>query len=134
MSEENIEAVRGVYGEWAQGNFRAGVELYDPDIVFVQGRDLGTDSGTFLGLDGVRDYMGKFLEVWERVTIEADELIEAGDSVVVKVIQRAVGKGSGVEPAEMEYFHLWTFRGGKVIRLDVIRDEAAAREAAGLSG
>jgi ketosteroid isomerase-like protein len=77
--------------------------------------------------------MGKFLEVWERVTVEASELIEAGDSVVVKVIQRAVGKGSGVEPAEMEYFHVWTFRGGKVIRLDVIRSREAALEAAGIS-
>jgi ketosteroid isomerase-like protein len=133
MSEENIEAVRRVYGEWAQGNFRAGPEIYDQDVVFVQSRELGTDSGTYLGLDGVRDYMGKFLEVWERVTVEASELIEAGDSVVVKVIQRAVGKGSGVEPAEMEYFHVWTFRGGKVIRLDVIRSREAALEAAGIS-
>src|SRR5688500_16218555 len=105
MSEENVEAVRRIYEGWAQGNFRAGVELYDPLILLVQGQDFPA-CGTYLGLDGIRDYMAMFLEAWERVTIEAEEILEAGDSVVAKVIQRAIGRKSGIEPAELDYFQI----------------------------
>jgi len=35
MSEENVEVLRRVYDEWAKGNLRAGLELFDPDIVYV---------------------------------------------------------------------------------------------------
>jgi hypothetical protein len=34
MSEENVERVRTVYEQWAKGNFRAGGELFDDDVVF----------------------------------------------------------------------------------------------------
>jgi ketosteroid isomerase-like protein len=133
MSDEHVEAVRRVYEEWAEGNFRAGVELYDRHVLLVQGQEL-PESGAYLGLDGIRDYMAAFLEAWERVTIEAEEIFAAGDSVVAKVVQRAIGKESGVEPTEFEYFQVWSFRGGMVIRLDVIRDRDEALKAVGLSG
>jgi ketosteroid isomerase-like protein len=132
MSEGNVEAVRRVYEQWGRGNFRAGVELYDPHVVLVQRQEL-LESGTYLGLDGIRDYMAAFLEAWERVTIEAEEVFAAGDSVVAQVVQRAIGKESGVEPTEFEYFQIWSFRGGKVIRLEVIRDRDEALKAVGLS-
>jgi ketosteroid isomerase-like protein len=132
MSEENVEAVRRVYEQWGEGDFRAAVELYDPHVLLVQGQGL-PERGTYLGLDGVRDYMAAFLEAWKRVTIQAEEIFAVGDSVVARVVQRAIGKESGVEPAELEYFQVWSFRGGKVIRLDVIRDRDEALEAVGIS-
>jgi ketosteroid isomerase-like protein len=132
MSEENVEAVRRIYEGWGRGDFREGVELYDPDIVLVQSREF-PEGGTYLGPDGIRDYMTTFLDAWERLTLEAKELIDAGDSVVARVVQRAEGKGSGAVPAEIGYFHVWTFRGGKVIRLETIREREAALRAVGLS-
>jgi ketosteroid isomerase-like protein len=132
MSNENAEVVRRIYEQWAEGNFRAAVELYDPLILLVQGQGF-PEQGTYLGMDGVRDYMATFLEAWERVTIEAEEVFAAGDSVVARVVQRAIGRGSGAVPDEFEYFQVWTFRGGRVIRLDVIRDRDEALKVAGLS-
>jgi ketosteroid isomerase-like protein len=133
MSGENIAAVRAVYEEWAKGNFRAGVELYDPEILMVQHRGF-PEAGSYLGVDGVRRYMRVFLEAWEEVSLSAEELVEAGDSVVVAVVHRGTGKGSGAEPNEFRYFHVWSFRGGRVIRLDAIREKADALEAAGITG
>jgi ketosteroid isomerase-like protein len=52
--------------------------------------------------------------------------------VLVSVRQRGVGTTSGVE-TELRYFQLWSFRGGKVIRMESTRDRAEALEAAGLS-
>ena len=66
-----------------------------------------------------------------RLTIEAEEIMDAWDSVVVAVLQRGVGGGSGAA-TEFRYFHLWSFRGPKVIRLENFRHRAEALEAAGL--
>jgi ketosteroid isomerase-like protein len=131
MSEENVEVVRRIYEGWAKGDFRTGVELYDPHILLVQGPGF-PEIGAYVGPKGVREYMKTFLEAWENVTIEARELIESGDSVAAEVIQRAVGKGSGAEPTDFIYFQVWTFRGPRVIRLETIRDRESALEAIGL--
>ncbi len=72
------------------------------------------------------------LEPWPHFTIEAEEIIATGDSVLAGVRQHGVGTGSGV-PAEMPYFTLWSFRGRKVIRIESVRERAEALEAAGLS-
>jgi ketosteroid isomerase-like protein len=131
MSRENVEFVRAVYAEWERGNFSAGVDRYDPDAVLVQGEGF-PEAGSYQGLAGFANYMHIFLDAWEKVTIEAEELIDAGDSVVAAVLQTGIGKGSGAS-TELRFFQVWTFREGKVIRLEVIRDRDAAFEAAGTS-
>ena len=83
-------------------------------------------------MDGVRDYMSRFLDPWESLTIAAESFREIGDTVLVAVHQAGIGRGSGA-PVDIRYFQLWTFSGGRVVRLDVIMSEATALEAAGLS-
>ena len=130
MSRENVEVVRAVYDEWAKGNFRAGVELYDPNILLVLTEDF-PEADKYLGIEGVGDYMRGFLSAWDELSITAEEFIAAGDSVVVAVQQHGAGRGSGIS-GDHRYFHVWTFRGGAVTRLDVIGDRARALEAVGL--
>jgi ketosteroid isomerase-like protein len=64
--------------------------------------------------------------------LAAEEIIAAGDSVLVGVHLRGVGRASGV-PAESRHFTLWSFRGRKVIRIESFGERAEALEAAGLS-
>jgi ketosteroid isomerase-like protein len=130
MSQENVETVRGVYARWSQGDFRAGVDLLDPLVLFVM-RPEFPDAGSYLGLERLGEYTRGFLEPWTRLTIEAEEITDAGDSVVVAVVQRGVGGGSGAA-TEFRYFHVWSFRGRKVIRLECVRQRADALEAVGL--
>jgi ketosteroid isomerase-like protein len=54
-----------------------------------------------------------------------------GDTVLASVVQRAKGRVSGIE-GEIPYFMLFTFRGGKILRVESIRDEREALEAVGL--
>jgi ketosteroid isomerase-like protein len=133
MLEENVDAVRAIYEQWGRGNFRTGVELYDPDVTLVW-RPEFPDSGVYVGTDRIAEHMRSFLEAWTRVTIEAEDLTTAGNRVVAAVVQRAVGRGSGAEPAELRYFQVWSFRAGRVVRIEVIMDRDDAFEAAGLSG
>jgi ketosteroid isomerase-like protein len=90
------------------------------------------DAGTYLGIDEIARYTRGFLEPWEHVTIEAEDLTAAGDSVLAAVRQRGTGNTSGAA-TEMRYFMLWSFRGGKVIRVENFRERNEALEAAGLT-
>ncbi len=137
MSREHIDAVRGVYEGFARGDFSASLGLYDPDVVFIHhlesaektvwGSDL---AGTYHGLSGLGEYMRNLLEVWSEVTIDAEELVEVGDTVVATIGMQAVGRTAGLS-GKIRFFHVWTFRGAKVIRLDVMPEREQALAAVG---
>jgi len=131
MAPHDVDAIRSVYERWAEGDFEAGVHLFDPDVELVI-RPEFPDAGTYVGIEGVRSYTRGFLEPWLRITIEAEELIEAGDHVIAAVLQRGVGEGSGIE-TELRYYHLWSLRAGKVVRLETFRERELVRAAAGLA-
>jgi ketosteroid isomerase-like protein len=126
----NADVVRGIYAEWGRGNFRAGTDLYDTHVVLVL-RDEFPDAGVYVGQDETRTYMRRFLADWTDAAIEAEEVLDAGDSVAVAVHQRATGSGSGVS-TDMRYWQLWTFRAGAVIRIESVMERADALEAVGL--
>jgi ketosteroid isomerase-like protein len=135
MSEQNVETVRAVYERWSEGDFRASVDLFDAHVVLVLPPDFGPDipdASAYFGPEAIAAYTRGLLENWADFTMEAEELLAAGDSVLAGVHQRGVGRTSGV-PTEMRYFTLWSFRGRKVIHLESFRERAEALEAAGLS-
>jgi ketosteroid isomerase-like protein len=130
MSRENVEAVRGVFERWRDGDLGASVALFDREAVLVHHPDL--DVGSCYGRDAIVAYTRRMLEPWSRLTLEGEETIDAGESVVVRVRQRGEGRASGVA-TELAYFLVWTFRGDRVIRLESFRDRAEALEAVGLT-
>jgi ketosteroid isomerase-like protein len=130
MSQENVEIVRRIYEHWGRGDFRAGVEVYDPYVLLVL-RPEFPDAGAYCGPEEIRKYMVEdFLADWHGAVIAGEEFLEAGDSVVVRVRQAATGAESGA-PVEMRYYQVWTFRGRSVIRVESISDRAEALEATG---
>jgi ketosteroid isomerase-like protein len=131
MSRENVETLRAVYARWERGDLTASLPLFDKSLTLAI--DAGIpDGGTYEGLDGVREYMSRFLDPWESLTIAGESFKEVGDTVLVEVRQSGTGRGSGA-PVETRYFQVWTFRVDKVIRLEVIMSEERALEAVGLS-
>jgi ketosteroid isomerase-like protein len=130
MSQDRVVTVRSIYEHWAEGDFRATFDLFDQNVVFVMPPEL-PDAGTYLGNEAVAEYTRGFLEPWEHITMEAEELLSAGDSVLASIVQRATGEASGAA-TEIRYLQLWTFRGDKVIRLENFRERDQALQAAGL--
>ena len=131
MSQRNVEIVRQVYERWGRGDFRAGMELYDRNVLFVM-RPEFPDAGTYRGPDEIRRYMREdFLADLDGVVILGEEFLDAGDSVIVRVNQQATGTGSGATVG-MRYYQVWTFRGRAVIRLENVRERDEALEAGGL--
>ena len=123
--------IERIYDHWGRGDFTVTPEVLDPHAILVM-RPEFPDAGTYVGPDGIAEYTRGFLEPWTAITIEAEEVSPAGDSVVVAVLQRGEGEASGAV-TELRYFHLWTFRGGKAIRIESVRERDEALAAAGIS-
>ena len=129
MSEENVEIVREAHerftrtGQPIWERIDADTEVFDHDIPDAR--------NPYRGVDGVTDWLSDFAEAWESYGLEVERLIDAGDRVVSLFRIRAVGAGSGVR-VERGDGMVWSFRDGKLARLDHFNDQAEALKAAGL--
>ena len=130
MSQEHVEIVRRILGQWAAGEFSAGASDLDPHVMFVV-RPPFVESGAVVGPEGIRDYMRHLLDHWERYAVEATELQAVGDTVLAHALQRGEGKASRIE-TEQQFFMLFTFRGRKIVRIESVLEEEQALDAAGL--
>src|SRR6476661_10398721 len=129
MSKENVATLERVYERWATGEFRAGQELLSPDLTTVWAQDFPT-AGTYHGPEGHAAAMREWLSAWTSFRLEPERFIDAGGSVVVPFTVRACGRDSGAE-VERRWAHVWTFRDGRVVRLEVHLDVEQALEAVG---
>src|SRR5207247_2188381 len=96
-------------GRVGTGNFRAGTDLFDRDVVLVIRADF-PDAGAYLGRDEIRTYMRQFLSSWTDAVIEAEDIFGADERVAVVVHQRATGSGSGLS-IDLGYWQIWTVAG-----------------------
>jgi len=123
---DTLGAVREAYEEWGRGNYRAGLELYDPTMTLIVHNPI-PDAGTYEGLDGLQNYMRRFLDTWNDYEITATDIEGDEDRVVVEVHHG--GRASEVW-VEMDYVTVWTFRDGRVVRVDIAQHRDVALEAA----
>jgi ketosteroid isomerase-like protein len=125
VSEER-EKLEALYEEWARGDYSRS-DIFDPQMTmetFGMGEPMRAES-----YEGFVEAMREWLGAWERpITITAEEFIESGDRVLALITWTGRGKGSGAE-MEASGAHLWTFRGGQVVRYEVYRDREEARAA-----
>lgn len=130
MSEENVEAVRRQHEHFSRTG-EVLPEIYDSEAEWMAARE-DPDAATHRGLKAIRRYFAQWVEMFEGIDFRAKELIDAGDKVFAWMRFSGTGTTSGV-PVEMEQGQVWTFRCGKVVRVEEYFDRAEALEAAGLS-
>jgi ketosteroid isomerase-like protein len=127
--QERIEIVRVAVASLNRGDWDAALELLAPDFEYDLSRTVSPLQGVY-GRDQIRKVVEEFLGPWEAVLYEADELIEAGEQVVMPFTTYFRGR-DGIE-VEARATWVWTVREGTVIRLVLYQDQAEALEAAGL--
>jgi ketosteroid isomerase-like protein len=134
MSQENVEALRGLYGEWAKGNLWALRDIADPQIEWEWSPNLASLSGgprVYRGLDEIGAATLEFLAAWDQYWMTAEDFIEAGDQIVVFMRLHARA-GSTDRAVEQRSTAVWTLRNGRAVRVRYYDDRAEAMEAAGL--
>jgi ketosteroid isomerase-like protein len=135
MSQENVKALRWLYGEWAKGDLWALREIADPNIEWEWSAGLAALSGgprVYCGLDEIGTSTLEWLTAWDSYWMTAEEFIEAGAHIVVPFRLHAIGKGTGVK-VEQRAFGVWTMRSGRAVRVRYYEDRAEALEAAGIT-
>ena len=129
MSQENVEIVRARYERTARGDFSS-FEDFAEDFEFVTSHE-PPDAGTYRG-EAAREWIASWVGSFEGMTMEATEIIDAGDKVVVGILGR--GRPSGSDAVvEGRWWQVMTFRDGLIVRSEVFPERAEALEAAGLS-
>jgi ketosteroid isomerase-like protein len=126
MSQENVDAVRSSIEAYVRGDYVGATAFLAPDVVWENGQELPAH-----GPAAVRDMWTRWNSDWETLEMVAEELIDAGDKVLVAMFYRGQGRLSGVA-VEGWVFEVHTFRDGRCVRKADFRTRAEALEAAGL--
>lgn len=126
--QEDIELTRASFEAFNRGDIDAVLARLAPDVEVYADPEL-PNSGTFHGPDGALVWFERWLEVWETFSIDVEEVIPVGDSLVVCVVQHGRGRGSGVE-VDMRSAYVVTIRDGRTTRLHLYLDREKALEVA----
>jgi ketosteroid isomerase-like protein len=90
------------------------------------------ESATYHGPDEVRAFFMQWSGAFEDFGFEAEEFVDAGDSVLVLLHQWGHGKDTGAR-VENRSWQMFTLRDGKLVRCRGFETKAEAFEAVGLS-
>ena len=127
MSQENVKIVQRGHAAWERGDLEKALAVFDEAVVIHP-----IIGPTWHGREGLLGMAADWTEGLSSWTMAAEEFIDAGDRVVVRVHQTGEGEASGV-PLTAEYWFVHTVKGGKVVCLDFYANRDQALEAAGLS-
>jgi ketosteroid isomerase-like protein len=128
MSEENVKTVRKAYANFNRGDFDAFMELCDDDMVVRTAE--GWPERALHGKLAVRSFFEGLAEVVGHDAV-IEDLVTAGNCVVLRVHAHLTGEWSGIE-GDMELSHVLTLRKGKFVLAEYFWDHQDALEAAGL--
>jgi ketosteroid isomerase-like protein len=120
MSAHNVELVRRLFDAIARRDTANVLSFYDPDVEWDASRAAPGEAfivGTYRGHDGLRRYFREWYEAWANIEYAVEELIDADEQVISVVTNRGRGRASGAAVDWMQYA-VWTFREGKIVRVE----------------
>ena len=127
----NAAAARRIVDAFNRRDVGLAVTDLDPDVELDEWQE-APGARTYRGVEGVHAALDSWFETWEWMRVDVEELHEVGDRVLFTLHQRAKGRGSGIE-IEITSWNVYTFRDGKVTRMQLFTSREPAFEAAGLA-
>jgi ketosteroid isomerase-like protein len=131
MSKSNVEIVRSLIDAWNRRE--PGLDAYHDDAEwdFTRSR-FGEIRHRWTGVDGMREVFGKVLAAWAELRVEPEQILDAGDEVVV--VARHIGRrpDSGLEISDGGAYVI-AMRDGKVSKFTFYPDKDEALESTGVS-
>ena len=128
MAQQNVEIVRQ-FSEHAQRlDWDSMAGLLDPNVE-QHGTIGGLEEGRVVrGIGEIRRDYERVEETWDEHRVEPQELIDAGDRVVVFLREYQRGKSSGIELV-VDTAVIFTLRNRRIVRIEAYMDRGAALEA-----
>jgi len=132
MSQENVEIVKAMNAAFMAGEYFEALQALDPEIEW-QGTKGGLDEHmVYRGHEEVIKGFADNLMTWERLTLDYERYIDAGDRVVVFVHEVARGLESGVE-LETDTAVVFRIENDRIVQARGYMNRAEALKAVGLS-
>ena len=140
MSRQNAENLRAFLEGWGQEPWtpeawqRGAVidmSLLDPHVIYEDETLPDHIGEAYRGHDGIVRAGKRWIEPFEWLLVELEQIIDAGDCLVSIHRTRSKARHSGIE-FEAPVAYVWAFRGGKIIHFQSFREPEQALEAAGL--
>jgi ketosteroid isomerase-like protein len=124
MSEELVQLVEKGYEAWNKGDRAWVLDHMSKDIDWITPED-DPDSGTYRGLEGVEAYWAQWRAAVGQLNFVIEEMIDAGDNVVVVARRQGRGEHSGLEISDrvIQVFH---FEGTRCTTVHEYYDRDAA--------
>jgi uncharacterized protein len=124
MSEELVQLVEKGYEAWNAGDRAWVLEHMSEDVEWIAPAD-DPDPGTYRGLQGVEEYWAQWRAAVGQLNFVVEEIIDAGQNVVVVARRQGRGKHSGLEVSDrvIQVFH---FEGEKCTSVHEYYDRNAA--------
>jgi ketosteroid isomerase-like protein len=128
---QNVAAVRRYVDAFNRLDLDSVIDDTDPNAELHEWPN-APGAQIYRGPDGVREALDKWFEIWEWMHVDIEEIVDVGERVFLIMHQRAKGRGSEIE-VEIRSFNVYTFRDGRVMRIELFIEREPALEAAGLS-
>jgi ketosteroid isomerase-like protein len=121
MAHADVELVRSIYESFERHEWPG--DRFADDITWTTWKEL-PDATTHRGRDAVRRFFADWVAAWAEVRNEPQELIDAGDRVVV-LVHGSFRLAEGAVPFESDYAHVWTVRDGRAVSVEAVDRDAA---------
>ncbi len=132
MSQENVELVRQIIERLNRRDIGGALaDAAHDDFVADFSNSIGPSPGAHRGRQQVSQFFWSFVELWEEVRWEPQELIDVDESRVIAV-NRVYMRGRDGIAANTRMAQVWTFSGRKAISVRMHQSKADALEAVGL--
>jgi ketosteroid isomerase-like protein len=120
---DNAGIIRGLYDAFGRGDVAAVLGTFDGQIEWKEAESFRyADGNPYIGPMAVAQ------GVFQRIISEADgfslapqNFIAGGDHVVVEGRYRGTVKATG-KPFDAQFAHVWTLRGGKIVKFQQYTD------------
>lgn len=124
MSKELVQLVEKGYEAWNTGDRGWVLDHMSEDIEWITPEG-DPDPGTYRGLRGVEEYWAQWRAAVGQLNFVIEEMIDAGDNVVVVARRQGRGEHSGLEISDrvIQVFH---FEGTKCTSVHEYYDRDAA--------
>jgi ketosteroid isomerase-like protein len=127
MSQENLDQLAAVFERLFAGG-SLGPELLAEDAVWVNPPD-AVEPGTRHGADAFNEAIASVFAAWDDVRFETERVIDDGDRVVALGVLHGRLHASGMEVTS-RHGEIWTFRDGRVIRMQWFNSHTETMRAA----
>ena len=136
MSQENVELVRSIYALFERGDFSLMDResewhgVFEPDFEWHTRDDL-PDAGVRKGYEGIVRLRDEWVESFDDMHIDVNELIGFGDDVIAVTRLCGCMRGSGYE-LDVEETQVWRMRDGRATEVRAYLTRSEALKAVGL--